>query len=145
MTRSGRLCFSQPPSQRSLASSKIKGTILHAKWSKPSDQCAVHLTFFFLFTTSAAGFSWLFAGHSAGKPFRAPLTHCCVLLEEAQHLSYIIQLFFQTHLLLFRVDREAEINPRMHWVEVRQAPLERGCLSPLLFPCTFSDFNFPSN
>lgn len=49
-------------------------------------------------------------------------------------------VIFQTHLLLFRVDKEAEINPRMHWVEVRQAPLERGCRSQSC--CIHSDFPF---
>lgn len=137
MTRGGRLCCSQPPSQRSLASSKIKWIVLHTKWGRPSDQCAARLTFFFLLTTSAAGFSWLFAGHLAGETFRAPLTHCCALLEEAQHLTCIINLFFQTHLLLFRVDKEAK------WVEVRQAPLERGCLNRSC--CIHSDSPFHKN
>lgn len=58
-----------------------------AKWSV----CC--LSDFFLFTTSAAGFSGLFAGHLAGKTLGAPFTHCCVLLEEAQHLTSIINLF----------------------------------------------------
>lgn len=83
----------------------------------------------FLVTTSAAGFSGLFAGHLAGITFSASLAHCCVLLEEAQHLRCVINLFSKPTDFFFGVVNEAKIYPRMHWVEVRRAPLQRGCLN----------------
>lgn len=108
-----------------------------AKWSVC---CSSDFFFFSLLTTSAAGFSWLFAGHLAGETFRAPLTHCCVLLEEAQHLTCIINLFSKpTYSFSGSTWRRRSI-PECTGVEVRQAPLERGCLKRSC--CIHSDSAF---
>lgn len=48
---------------------------------------------FILLTTSAAGFSGLFAGHLAGKIFSASLAAAC-RLEEAQHLLAALLIYF---------------------------------------------------
>lgn len=48
--------------------------ILQTKWSQPSDHCTLPLAF--LFTTSAAGFSELLAGHLAGKIFSVSIAAC---------------------------------------------------------------------
>lgn len=129
--------WSQPPSPRSLASYKIKWITLHTKWSEPSDQWAVYLTFLSSQHLLLDSLGCLQAIWQGKHPVLHSFTHCCVLLKEAQHLCCPINLFFKTYSLVFRVVKEAEIHPRERWVNARQAVETRAPFQRTMFAVVF--------